>query len=38
MMGWDHVSELRPPKGLFFNSVWYVSMEGYGDDDDADWG
>jgi hypothetical protein len=39
-MGWDYVSELRPPTGLLFISGWYMNMESRGDDDDDDagWG
>jgi hypothetical protein len=29
-MGWDYVSELRPPTGLLFAPIWYVSIENHG--------
>jgi hypothetical protein len=33
MMGWDYVSELRPPTGLLFIPQVICGMEGHGDDD-----
>jgi hypothetical protein len=36
MIGWDYVSELRPPTDLLFILRWYVSVESHGGDD-AGW-
>jgi hypothetical protein len=33
-MGWDYVSELRPPTGLLFFPRWYMSMEHWCNDTD----
>jgi hypothetical protein len=30
LMGWDYVSELRPPTGLFYPPRLYISMENHG--------
>jgi hypothetical protein len=29
-MGWDYVSELRPPTGLLLIPTWHMSMENHG--------
>jgi hypothetical protein len=29
-MGWDYISELRPPTGLFLSPTWYTNMENHG--------
>jgi hypothetical protein len=31
MMGWDNLSDLRPPTGLLFNSMCYMSKEKHGE-------
>jgi hypothetical protein len=36
-VGWDYVSELRPPTGPLFIPEWYVNLKSNGDDD-AGWG
>jgi hypothetical protein len=30
-VGWDYLSELRPPTGMLFVPRWYMSMENHGE-------